>query len=133
MFDYGIPQKRVRLFIVGSLKSEKLPKNFPLPKNYEKQSDVLTNVPISEGAQYSSRKKRLFQKIPQGGCWVNLSLEEQKSYLGKAFFSEGGKRGILRRLSMSEPSLPLLCSPSQKQTERCHPFEERPLTIREYA
>ena len=34
---------------------------------------------------------------------------------------------------MSEPSLTLLCSPSQKQTERCHPLEERPLTIREYA
>jgi DNA (cytosine-5)-methyltransferase 1 len=49
------------------------------------------------------------------------------------FHSGGGKRGILRRLSMSEPSLTLLCSPSQKQTERCHPFEERPLTIREYA
>jgi len=27
----------------------------------------------------------------------------------------------------------LLCTPSQKQTERCHPLEERPLTVREYA
>ena len=34
---------------------------------------------------------------------------------------------------MEKPSLTLLCSPSQKQTERCHPLEERPLTIREYA
>ena len=135
MFDYGIPQKRVRFFIVGSLKSAKFPKFFPLPKNYKKQGlrDVLTNVPISKGARYSIHKKKLFQKIPEGGCWVNLSVEEQKNYLGKSFFSEGGKRGILRRLSMSEPSLTLLCSPSQKQTERCHPSEERPLTIREYA
>ena len=29
--------------------------------------------------------------------------------------------------------LTLLCTPSQKQTERCHPLEERPLTMREYA
>ena len=135
MADYGIPQKRVRLFLIGSLKSANLPKFFPLPKYYEKQvlSDVLMDVPVSEGAQYTLLKKKLFKKIPQGGCWVNLSVEEQKNYLGKAFFSGGGKRGILRRLCMSEPSLTLLCSPSQKQTERCHPFEERPLTMREYA
>jgi DNA (cytosine-5)-methyltransferase 1 len=34
---------------------------------------------------------------------------------------------------MEKPSLTLLCTPSQKQTERCHPLEERPLTVREYA
>jgi DNA (cytosine-5)-methyltransferase 1 len=123
------------LFIIGSLKSANLPKFFPLPKYYKKQvlRNVLMNVPVSEGVQYSLLKKKLFKKIPQGGCWVDLPVKEQKNYLGKAFFSGGGKRGILRRLSMSEPSLTLLCSPSQKQTERCHPFEEKPLTIREYA
>ena len=31
------------------------------------------------------------------------------------------------------PSLTLTCSPAQKQTERCHPEENRPLTVREYA
>lgn len=71
--------------------------------------------------------------IPQGGCWVNLPEELQKSYLGKSYYTSGGKRGILHRLSMDKPSLTLLCSPSQKQTERCHPLEERPLSIREYA
>jgi DNA (cytosine-5)-methyltransferase 1 len=34
---------------------------------------------------------------------------------------------------MKEPSLTILCSPSQKQTERCHPIKNRPLTIRESA
>ena len=45
----------------------------------------------------------------------------------------GGKRGIARRLAMDQPSLTLLTSPAQKQTERCHPTETRPLTVREYA
>ena len=27
----------------------------------------------------------------------------------------------------------LTCAPAQKQTERCHPSENRPLTTREYA
>ena len=52
---------------------------------------------------------------------------------GKRYYTGGGKRGILQRLSMEKPSLTLLCSPLQKQTERCHPLEERPLSIREYA
>jgi DNA (cytosine-5)-methyltransferase 1 len=34
---------------------------------------------------------------------------------------------------MDKPSLTLLCTPSQKQTERCHPLEDRPLSIRECA
>ena len=34
---------------------------------------------------------------------------------------------------MDEPSLTLTCAPAQKQTERCHPEETRPLTVREYA
>ena len=45
----------------------------------------------------------------------------------------GGKTGIARRLSLDEPALTLTCAPAQKQTERCHPLETRPLTIREYA
>ena len=40
---------------------------------------------------------------------------------------------MARRLSWDEPSLTLTCSPAQKQTERCHPEETRPLTVREYA
>ena len=34
---------------------------------------------------------------------------------------------------MDEPSLTLTTSPAQKQTERCHPDETRPLNVREYA
>lgn len=40
---------------------------------------------------------------------------------------------MARRLSWDEPSLTIVCSPAQKQTERCHPSETRPLTVRESA
>ena len=40
---------------------------------------------------------------------------------------------MARRLAWNEPSLTLTCAPAQKQTERCHPEETRPLTVREYA
>jgi DNA (cytosine-5)-methyltransferase 1 len=46
---------------------------------------------------------------------------------------EGGRTGILRRLSLDEQSLTVLTSPAQKQTDRCHPLEARPFTVRENA
>jgi len=69
MVEYGIPQKRVRFFIIGSLKSLKL-SFFPLPNLHKKQNleDVLTNTPESKGMQYSLKKKELFKNIPEGGC-----------------------------------------------------------------
>ena len=132
--DFGVPQKRERVFIIGTLKTDNIIFNFPV-KDEKRMllKDVLQNVPESAGAKYNEDKIRLFKLIPQGGCWINLPEDEQKNYLGNSYFSGGGKRGILYRLSMEKPSLTLLCTPSQKQTERCHPLEERPLTIREYA
>jgi DNA (cytosine-5)-methyltransferase 1 len=131
-FDYEVPQKRERIFIVGTINKEK----FDFPEKIKEKKilrDVLYDVPKSDGSSYSEIKKKLFEMIPQGGCWINLTKELQKQYLGKSYYSGGGKRGILHRLSMEKPSLTLLCSPTQKQTERCHPIETRPLTIREYA
>jgi DNA (cytosine-5)-methyltransferase 1 len=129
---YDVPQKRERVFIVGSLIST--PFTFPTPKTTNPVlKEVLTNVPDSPCAKYSELKLKMYKYIPQGGCWINLPEKLQKSYLGNSFNSGGGKRGILYRLSMEKPSLTLLCSPSQKQTERCHPLEDRPLSVREYA
>lgn len=131
---YEVPQKRERLFIIGV--NNKIEKIFEFPKesiNSKILMDVLLNVPESQGSKYSKEKIELFKLIKQGECWVNLPQELQIKYLGKSYYSKGGKRGILYRLSLNKPSLTLLCSPSQKQTERCHPLEERPLTIREYA
>ena len=133
-FDYNVPQKRERVFIIGTIKSLNINFNYPEKNNTVKVlKDVLYNVPTSEGSSYNEEKIKLFKLIPQGGCWVNLPEPLQRSYLGNSYNSGGGKRGILHRLSMDKPSLTLLCTPSQKQTERCHPLEERPLTIREYA
>jgi DNA (cytosine-5)-methyltransferase 1 len=131
---YNVPQKRERVFIVGVLKTINHTFEFPNENPTKKLlKDVLYNVPASNGAKYNEDKIRLFKMIPQGGCWINLPDNLQKEYLGNSYNSGGGKRGILYRLSMEKPSLTLLCSPSQKQTERCHPLEERPLTLREYA
>jgi site-specific DNA-cytosine methylase len=71
-------------------------------------------------------------RIPAGGYWRDWP-EDLRSYMGASYFQGGGKTGIARRLSWDEPSLTLTCNPAQKQTERCHPSETRPLNEREYA
>ena len=48
-------------------------------------------------------------------------------------YSGGGRTGILRRLSLDDPSLTVLTNPVMKQTERCHPLEVRPFSYRENA
>jgi DNA (cytosine-5)-methyltransferase 1 len=132
--NYHVPQKRERVIVVGVRKEYKHKFVFP---DEEKDKlclrDVLTDVPKSPSTKYTEKKIELFKLIPPGGCWVDLPEDKQQEYLGKSFTSGGGKRGILRRLDMDEPCLTLLCSPSMKQTERCHPIETRPLTVREYA
>ena len=133
--DYDVPQNRKRVFIVGLKKCNNYVYQFPnVLETKPVLRDAFEGIPkCSEGHKYPDKKLSLFKKIPQGGCWINLPEQEQKDYLGKSFFSGGGKRGILKRLSLDLPSLTLLTSPSQKQTERCHPVENRPLNIREYA
>jgi DNA (cytosine-5)-methyltransferase 1 len=141
---YDVAQKRERLFIFGVKKELKNKFNFIAPpeKNSPNLQDIFyegkyykTNVSSlnSSGGVYSKEKQNLFEMIPPGKNWKHLPIETQKKYLGPMFYSEGGKTGILKRLSYEEPSVTILTNPSQKQTERCHPEHSRPLNIRESA
>lgn len=139
---YEVAQKRERLLIFGVKKELK---DFFQPLSPQlhpvlKLKDVLykgkyyeTDVDTTPTVHYSEKKKSYFKLIPEGSNWKSLPLNLQKEYLGKMFEMGGGKTGILKRLSMNEPSVTLLTSPAQKQTERCHPKEIRPLNIRESA
>lgn len=133
-FDYEVPQKRERMIIVGVRCDVKKEYSFPTPAHRKfVLRDALKDVPESEGIQYSEKKRTVMELVPEGGCWVDLPEDIKKQYMGNALRSGGGMRGFARRLKMDEPSLTLLTSPSQKQTDRCHPRETRPLTVREYA
>lgn len=135
-WSFGVPQKRERIFIVGFSKDLSINKKFSFPREKDYKpvlKDVLRDVPFSEGQKYSDQKKKVLDLVPEGGCWINLPEKVAKEYLGKSYYSGGGKRGYAKRLSWNEPCLTLTTSPQQKQTERCHPDETRPLTVREYA
>jgi DNA (cytosine-5)-methyltransferase 1 len=132
--DYEVPQRRERMIIVGVRSDLDYVYEFPPPASRKfVLRDALEGAPPSEGMQYSEKKRKVLDLVPEGGCWVDLPEAIKKEYMGNAIRSGGGMRGFARRLSMDKPCLTLLTSPSQKQTDRCHPTETRPLTVREYA
>lgn len=132
--DYNVAQKRERVIIVGVRKDIKLPYKLPKPYEYKPVlKDVLKDVPKSIGEKYPEKKKKVLELVPPGGYWRDLPENIAKEYMGKSYYSGGGRTGMARRISWNEPCLTLTCSPAQKQTERCHPDETRPFTVREYA
>ena len=134
-------KKRERLILVGIRKDIDVKYEYPKPykkiynlKDALKKGELFeSNVPKSEGAKYPKSKIDVLELVPQKGYWRDLPLKIQKQFMGGSFYLSGGKTGIARRIGWDEPCLTLTCSPAQKQTERCHPEETRPFTVREYA
>lgn len=140
---YRVPQKRERLFIVGIRKDLGLAPLWQWPAPHDRpmlMRDALLagelfdcDVPHSPGQQYTEYKKSVLDLVPPGGCWRDLPDDIARQYMKGSYFLGGGRTGMARRLSWDEPSLTLTCAPAQNQTERCHPEQTRPLTVREYA
>lgn len=129
-----VPQKRERIFIFAVRKDCDIPILFPKEKDYFiSLRQALKDCPISLGQSYPEKKYTVLQMVPEGGYWRDLPEDIAREYMGASYYLGGGKTGMARRLAWDQPSLTLTCSPAQKQTERCHPSETRPLTIREYA
>ncbi|MGI9244306.1 MAG: DNA (cytosine-5-)-methyltransferase [Verrucomicrobiales bacterium] len=131
---HDVPQKRERLIILAVRDDIQMPILFPREKEYSVTlRDALRGVPDSPGQDYPEKKRRVLELVKAGGYWRDLPDDIQREYMGGSYHLGGGKTGMARRLAWDEPSLTLTCSPAQKQTERCHPDETRPLTVREYA
>lgn len=137
-WEHGAPQKRERLITIGIRNdlAEKTHFEYPEPQKIKpvlRDIKLDQNPSIEECARYSKSKAEVFALVPPGGYWRDIDPTIAKAYMKTCWDMEGGRTGILRRISLDEPSLTVLTNPGMKQTDRCHPLEVRPFSYRENA
>ncbi len=141
--NYGVPQFRERFVLIGSRDNEDI--FLPFPTHFQMHQDrfyrwhtlgdVIKDLEdaCGECAAFSQDRLACLRLVPEGGNWRDLPSEVCKEAMGGAYGAGGGKVGFFRRLSYSQPSPTLVTSPVQKATMMCHPTQDRPLSVREYA
>jgi DNA (cytosine-5)-methyltransferase 1 len=146
--NYGVPQTRQRVFIIGTRKD--LNNKFEFPEMTHNKNgtdgklpwvtfeDVVNPSTVTQCTyqSYSEERLKYMKMIPKGGGnWRDLipyGDDVVRAAMGGAYLSGGGKVGFYRRLHLNKPSPTLLTSPAQKSTNLGHPLEDRPLSIEEY-
>lgn len=140
--NYGVPQKRERVIIIGNLNGSRVPylkpthdENgmFDLPKwtTFREATKGLRENKMNY-IEFPEKRLKYYRKLKEGQNWRNLPSDQQKLALGKSFYAGGGKTGFLRRLSRNKPSPALVTHPAMPATDLCHPTKNRPLSVEEY-
>lgn len=141
--NFGTPQIRERLVIIGALGRKRL--SFLIPTHHEtgefglKKWKTFRNAveglpPAKEKdfLPFPEKRLRFYRILKQGQNWRDLPEDLQKEALGNAYYSGGGKTGFYRRLAWDKPSPTLVTHPAMPATDLAHPEEDRPLSIAEY-
>ena len=141
--NYGVPQFRERFVLIGSRDNENiflpLPTHFHMHQNKEYQWQTVRaaigelEADDGECAAFSEERLKFLKMVPEGGNWRDLPKDVIPVAMGGAYKSGGGKVGFYRRLSYDQPSPTVVTSPVQKATMMCHPTQDRPLSVKEYA
>jgi DNA (cytosine-5)-methyltransferase 1 len=148
--DYGVPQIRKRLFVVGELAEGLGAFRFPRPSHSEETwvtvGMALKDLP-SPPADYSphptianhqkSRMSRLnlfrISHVPQGGGWEHIPQQLRVPCHGPGA-AKIGHRYVYGRLDWEKPSATITAKfDSFTRGKFAHPLEDRSLTLREGA
>lgn len=141
--NYGVAQFRERFVLIGSRDNEAV--FLPMPTHFYMHQDIAyrwrtlrdaiagLETDCGDCAAFSKERLAFLKLIPEGGNWRDLPGELIPAAMGGAYASGGGKAGFYRRLSYDQPSPTLVTSPVQKATMMCHPTQDRPLSVKEYA
>lgn len=140
--EFGVAQKRKRVFIVGTRDDNLLPMLKGLYANKpRKLGDVIGGLdgkyerPGIDYFPYDKIRTKVFSEnlVKAGENWTSLPVSLQKKVMGKGWYATGGKVGFCRRLSWDKPSPTITTNPSGRATNLCHPEKPRPLSYVECA
>lgn len=139
--NYGVPQRRERVIILGSREGYQIPLIPPTHsetggeglKKWKTFEEAVQGIVSCTAGEIRAKRLKYFKMLKPGQYWKDLPIELQPEALGKAYYLGGGKTGFYRRLAWDKPSPTLVTSPTMPATELIHPVENRPLSIEEYA
>jgi len=144
--DYGTPQVRERVIVIGVRPDINKQPIFPepthsrTPKGLFKTlrpwltlAEALAGIKDHIGFIPLPPKYAKYMKyIPPGGNWRQIPDKLKPEAMNAAYKAGGGRMGFYRRLTWFEPSPTLVTSPAMKATMMVHPWEDRPLSVKEY-
>lgn len=141
--NFGVPQSRERVILLCSRDGQKLPYLMPshsqngafgLPK-WRTFADAVQGLDSQNcnHTEFPEARLQFYRMLGPGQYWKNLPPSLHRAALGGSLDSGGGKTGFLRRLAWDKPSCTLVTSPTMPATDICHPVENRPLSVQEYA
>ena len=144
--DYGAPQVRERVIVVGVRPDLNRPPVFPEPSYSRKPVNLFGTlkpwVTLAEAlagirdhiglVPLPPKYAQYIRYVPPGGNWRQIPDELKPDAMNGAYKAGGGRMGFYRRLTWFEPSPTLVTSPAMKATMMVHPWEDRPLSVREY-
>ena len=142
--NFGAPQNRERIVIIAKRGNEKVEYLSPTHSNIKEYgllpwrtlSDALAILPKETKHNYidfPEKRLRFYRMLNEGQYWKDLPPNLQKEAMGNNIHLGGGRTGFYRRLSFDKPSPTLVTDPTMPATDLCHPTENRPLSVEEYA
>lgn len=127
-YNYGVPQLRERVFMVGI--RDDIDKEFFFPNEAEDEDlknlryaigdlpepnkitkDINNNLIYNHiGLGLRNDEKPFINKIHAGENWNSLNEEDKKLFMKGAYDSSGGRTGYLRKVSFDKPSYTITSS-----------------------
>lgn len=142
--DYGVPQNRYRVIIVGIRNDLGFQYHFPSPIEEnplnltvgEALKNISENTPNSNDIwKLSPQSQNLVQHIPEGGSWKNIPYEYLPERLKK--IRDNMKRyhspNFYRRFSRNEINGTITAAATPENSGILHPTEDRRYSVREIA
>lgn len=138
--NYGVPQIRERVVIIGARDGSKVPYLAPSHSEHGEHGlkkwvtlrEAIDGLTECHHENFPEKRLQYYRMLEPGQYWKDLPPEIQPIAMGNSYKLPGGKTGFYRRLGWDRPSCTLVTSPTMPATDICHPTENRPLSIEEY-